>query len=134
MKCLVSWVWKVKRRSISLKLIYKITKHQSVSQKPQFFYEFFPLSQSSNFVLLLPIWRPWESYYIYGLCIHTFALAILEFLVNVELFVSLQKPTTCSIYKSRCFSGKMWRTYIINIIYSSPIRSPTSTYLYPYIM
>ena len=62
MKCLVFLSLKNKEKvSISLKLICKITKHQSVSQKPQFFYEFFPLSQSSNFVLLLPIWRPWES-------------------------------------------------------------------------
>ena len=92
MKCLVFLSLKSKQKvSISLKLICKITKHQSVSQKPQFFYEFFPLSQSSNFVLLVPIWRPWESTIsMVYLCMYTFALAILEFLVNVELFVSLQ--------------------------------------------
>ena len=67
--------------SISLKLICKITKHQSVSQNPQFFDEFCATCAHM---------APLGVYYIYGLCMHTFALAILEFLVNVELFVSLQ--------------------------------------------
>ena len=50
---------------------------------------FSPFSQS--FVPLVPIWRPWEcTISMVCLCMHTFALAILEFLVNVELFVSLQ--------------------------------------------
>ena len=77
------------KESISLKLIYKITKHQSFSQKPQFFYEFFPLFSKLKFCATFAHMAPLGVYYIYGLCMHAFALAILEFLVNVELFVSL---------------------------------------------
>ena len=69
------------KESISLKLICKITKHQSFSQKSQFFDEFCATCAHM---------APLGVYYIYGLCMHAFALAILEFLVNVELFVSLQ--------------------------------------------
>ena len=92
MKCLVFLSLKNKEKvSISLKLICKITKHQSVSQKPQFFYEFFPLSLKAQILCYFcPYGAPGSLYYIYGLCMHIFALAILEFLVNVELFVSLQ--------------------------------------------
>ena len=91
MKCLVFLSLKSKQKvSISLKLICKITKHQSVSQKPQFFYEFFPLFSKLKFCATCAHMAPLGVYYIYGLCMQTFALAILEFLVNVELFVSLQ--------------------------------------------